>query len=336
MIEQEIEEQELFEHHRFEADKGQSLMRLDKFVTARIENATRTKVQKGIELGTVLVNNKVVKSNYLIKPFDVVTVILPTPPRNPELIPEDLPLDIFYEDETLLLINKKAGMVVHPGHNNYSGTLVNGLMYRFKNLPNYSEEMRPGLVHRIDKDTSGLLLIAKTEEALVHLAKQFFDHSISRIYHAIVWGNVKEDTGRIENYLGRNKSDRKIASVMDNPEDGKIAITHYKVIERYGFCTYIQCQLETGRTHQIRAHMKHIGHPLFADESYGGHKQLSQSKIPKFDTFIQNCFEVMQRQALHAKTLGFIHPESKKEMHFESELPEDFQSLLEKFRQIVK
>lgn len=336
MIEQEIEEQELFEHHRFEADKGQSLMRLDKFVTARIENATRTKVQKGIEIGTVLVNNKVVKSNYLIKPLDIVTVVLPTPPRNPELIPEDLPLDIFYEDEALLLINKKAGMVVHPGHNNYSGTLVNGLMYRFKNLPNYSEEMRPGLVHRIDKDTSGLLLIAKTEEALVHLAKQFFDHSISRIYHAIVWGNLKEDSGRIENYLGRNKSDRKIASVMDNPEDGKIAITHYKVLERYGFCTYIQCQLETGRTHQIRAHMKHIGHPLFADESYGGNKQLSQSKIPKFDTFIHNCFEIMQRQALHAKTLGFVHPVSKKEMHFESELPEDFQNLLEKFRQIVK
>jgi 23S rRNA pseudouridine1911/1915/1917 synthase len=337
LIEEEFsEESELFEHHRFVADKGQSLMRLDKFVTNRIENATRTKVQKGIELATILVNSKKVKSNYQIKPFDIVTVVLPNPPRNPELIAEDIPIDIFYEDDDIVLINKAAGMVVHPGFNNYTGTLVNALLYHFKSLPDYSDEMRPGLVHRIDKDTSGLLLVAKNEDALVFLAKQFFDHSIDRIYYALVWGDVKEDKGTVVGNIARDLKDRRLSGVFDNPEIGKHAVTHYKVLERFGFCTLLQCQLETGRTHQIRAHMKHIGHPLFADESYGGMNILRQSKLPKFDSFIENCFQIMPRQALHAKTLGFEHPTTHERVHFETELPEDFATVLEKLRVYTK
>lgn len=334
MIEEDLqEEQELFEHHRIVADKGQSLMRLDKFVTMRIENATRTKVQKGIEFGSILVNNKKVKSNYQIKPGDIVTVVLPNPPRNPELIAEDIPFEITYEDDDLILVNKAAGMVVHPGFNNYTGTLVNALLYHFKQLPKYSDEMRPGLVHRIDKNTSGLLLIAKTEDALVFLAKQFFDHSISRIYNAIVWGDVKEDKGTITGNIGRDLKDRRLSGVFTDPNIGKHAVTHYSVLERFGFCTLVECQLETGRTHQIRAHMKHIGHPLFADESYGGMKVVKTSRLPKYEQFIQNCFDIMPRQALHARTLGFIHPSSRQFVNFESALPEDFKTVLEKLRQ---
>ena len=336
MIEEDInEEQDLFEHHRITADKGQSLIRLDKFVTMRIENATRTKVQKGIEIGSVLVNDKKVKSNYQVKPGDTVTVVLPNPPRNPELIAEDIPLEIVYEDDELILINKKAGMVVHPGFNNYTGTLVNALLFYLKTLPEYSDEMRPGLVHRIDKDTSGLILIAKTEDALVYLAKQFFDHSISRVYHALVWGNPTNDSGTITGNISRDLKDRRISAVFQDENIGKHAVTHYRVLERFGFCTLVECKLETGRTHQIRAHMKHIGHPLFADEAYGGMKVLRSSKMPKFEQFIQNCFNLMPRQALHAKTLGFIHPKTKKALHFESELPEDFKNVLEKFRNSV-
>lgn len=308
-------------------------MRLDKFVTMRIENATRTKVQKGIEFGSILVNNNKVKSNYQIKPNDIVTVVLPNPPRNPELIAEDIPIEITYEDEDLILVNKSAGMVVHPGFNNYTGTLVNALLYHFKQLPKYSDEMRPGLVHRIDKNTSGLILIAKTEDALVYLAKQFFDHSISRIYNAIVWGDVKEDKGTITGNIGRDLKDRRLSGVFSDPEIGKHAVTHYRVLERFGFCTLVECQLETGRTHQIRAHMKHIGHTLFADESYGGLKILKTSKLPKYEQFIQNCFEILPRQALHARTLGFIHPRTRKNVHFESELPADMSAVLEKMRQ---
>ncbi len=333
MIEEDLnEEQELFEHHRIVADKGQSLMRLDKFVTMRIEHATRTKVQKGIEFGSILVNNKKVKSNYQIKPADIVTVVLPNPPRNPELIAEDIPFDIAYEDEDLILVNKSPGMVVHPGFNNYSGTLVNALLYHFKQLPKYSDEMRPGLVHRIDKNTSGLILIAKSEDALVYLAKQFFYHSISRIYNAIVWGDVKEDKGTITGNIGRDLKDRRLSGVFSDPAIGKHAVTHYRVLERFGFCTLIECQLETGRTHQIRAHMKHIGHTLFADESYGGLKILKTSKLPKYEQFIQNCFEILPRQALHARTLGFIHPRTRENVHFESELPEDMKTVIDKLR----
>jgi len=328
-------DQDLYEHHRFVADKGQMPMRLDKFVTMRIENATRTKVQKGIEMGTVLVNDRVIKSNYQIKPGDVVTVVLPNPPRNPELIAEDIPIDILYEDDDILLVNKAAGMVVHPGYNNYTGTLVNALLFHFKGLPEYSDEMRPGLVHRIDKDTSGLLLVAKTEEALVFLAKQFFDHSIERKYQALVWGDVVQEQGTIRGNLARDLKDRRLSAVFEDPEIGKHAVTHYRVLERFGFCTLIECQLETGRTHQIRAHMKHIGHPLFADDSYGGMKIVKQSKLPKYDQFIENCFKTMPRQALHAMTLGFVHPKSRKSIHFEVPLPDDFRQLLEKIRQYI-
>lgn len=330
------EDQELYEHFRLISDKGQSLIRLDKFVTSRIENATRTKVQKAIELGSVLVNDKAVKSNYQVKPLDIVTVVLPNPPRNPELIPENIPIEIVYEDDDLLLVNKTAGMVVHPGYNNYTGTLVNALLYHLQQLPAYSDEMRPGLVHRIDKDTSGLILIAKTENAMVHLAKQFYDHTISRVYNALVWGDVKNDEGTIDANLARDQKDRRIMAVYSGSEVGKKAVTHYKVLERFGFCTLVECRLETGRTHQIRAHMKHLGHPLFADESYGGMKIIKFSKLPKFEHFIENCFTIMSRQALHARTLGFIHPETKKYMHFESVLPDDFKNVLEKIRNFGK
>lgn len=326
------EDQDLYEHHRFVADKGQTPIRLDKFVTVRIENATRTKVQKGIEIGSVIVNGKTVKSNYQIKPGDIVTVVLPNPPRNPELIAEDIPINIIYEDEALLLVNKAAGMVVHPGFNNYSGTLVNALLFHLKHLPEYSDEMRPGLVHRIDKDTSGLILIAKTESALVHLAKQFYDHSIERVYYALVWGDVKENQGRISGNIGRDLKDRRLSAVFTDGETGKPAATNYKVLERFGFCTLVECKLETGRTHQIRAHMKHIGHTLFSDDTYGGMKILAHSKLPRYESFIQNCFSIMPRQALHAKTLGFTHPETRKPMFFDSELPKDFSDLLTKLR----
>jgi 23S rRNA pseudouridine1911/1915/1917 synthase len=326
------EDQDLFEHHRFVADKRQTLMRLDKFVTMRIENATRTRVQKGIELGSILVNNKISKSNYQVKPDDIVTVVLPDPPKNPELIAENIPIDILYEDDELIMVNKAAGMVVHPGFNNYTGTLVNALLYHIQHLPKYSDEMRPGLVHRIDKDTSGLILIAKTEDALVYLAKQFFDHSISRIYNALAWGNIENNEGTIRGNLARDLKDRRLSAVFDDPDTGKHAVTHYKVLERFGFCTLVECRLETGRTHQIRAHMKHIGHPLFADESYGGLKIVKQSKLPKYEHFIDNCFRIMPRQALHARTLGFIHPKTRKPVHFEVELPEDFKTVLEKIR----
>jgi 23S rRNA pseudouridine1911/1915/1917 synthase len=333
--EETIEEQDLFEHYRFVADKGQEPMRLDKFLTMRIENATRTKVQKGIEVGSVLVNQRQVKSNYQIKPTDIVTVVLPNPPRNPELIAENIPINIVYEDESLVLINKNAGMVVHPGYNNYSGTLVNALLFHISKLPEYSDEMRPGLVHRIDKDTSGLILVAKSETALVHLAKQFYDHSINRIYNALVWGDVKNDNGTVVGNISRDLKDRRLSAVFEDPAIGKHAVTHYKVLERFGFCTLIECKLETGRTHQIRAHMKYIGHTLFADDAYGGLKILAHSKLPKYESFIQNCFEIMSRQALHAKTLGFVHPETKKQLDFNSELPSDFSDVLIKIRHYI-
>ncbi|MEZ4805149.1 MAG: RluA family pseudouridine synthase [Bacteroidia bacterium] len=334
--EEQLEDQDLYEHHRFIADPGQTAMRLDKFVTMRIENATRTKVQKGIEIGSVLVNTKAVKSNYQVKPHDIITVVLPNPPKNPELIAQDIPINIVYEDDDLLLVNKEAGMVVHPGFNNSTGTLVNALLFHLQSLPQYSDEMRPGLVHRIDKNTSGLLLIAKTEDALVHLAKQFYDHSIERVYHALVWGNVKEDKGTITGNIARDLKDRRLSAVFEDESIGKHAVTHYKVLERFWFATLVECKLETGRTHQIRAHMKHIGHTLFADEAYGGLKVLSHSKLTKYESFINNCFSIMSRQALHAKTLGFVHPSDGKNMFFDSDLPDDFAEVLDKIRSYSK
>lgn len=326
------EEDGLYEHHRIVADRGQSLMRVDKFLVERLPNVTRNRIQNAIEAESIQINGKSVKVSYKIKPFDIVTIVLSTPPRNEEVIAEDIPLNIVFEDEHLLIVNKKPGMVVHPAYGNWTGTLVNALVFHLANLPTHKNgEIRPGLVHRIDKDTSGLLVVAKSELAMTYLAKQFFDHSIERTYYALVWGVPKEPNGVIKTYLGRSVLDRKVTAVYDDPEKGKIAITHYKVLQSFDYVSLVQCNLETGRTHQIRAHMKYLGHPLFSDEMYGGSKILKGQQTGKFKAFIENCFSIMPRQALHAKTLGFVHPSTKKWMQFDTELPEDFQSVLQRF-----
>ena len=324
---------ELYEHYRFVADKGQNPLRVDKFLMNLVQNATRNKIQKAAAAGNIFVNDKPVKSNYKVKGGDVVTVLFEHPPYEYLLVPENIPLDIVYEDEALVVVNKPAGMVVHPGHGNYSGTLINALTYHFENLPNNSSN-RPGLVHRIDKDTSGLLVIAKTEEAMVHLAKQFFDKSTEREYVALVWGNVEIDEGFFEGIIGRHPNDSLQNTVFegDEKEQGKPAITRYKVLERLGYVTLVSCRLETGRTHQIRVHMKHIGHTLFNDERYGGDKILKGTTFTKYKQFVENCFKVLPRQALHARTLGFIHPISGEFMRFESSIPEDMETCLEKWR----
>lgn len=331
-LEDDNQEEELFEHHSFTVDPGQETTRIDKWLCDRIANASRTKVQAAIEADCVLVNDRSIKNNYKIKPGDKIRVLLPEPPRDTEVYGEDLPLDILYEDSHLLVLNKAAGMVVHPGFNNYSGTLVNALVYHFGQLPQKDAYHRPGLVHRIDKDTSGLLVIGKTEFTLSHLGKQFYEHSIHRRYWALVWGDVKEDEGTIRGQLARDLKDRRKSKHYDDPEIGKLAITHYKVLERYHFCTLVECRLETGRTHQIRAHMTHLGHPLFSDEMYGGRDIRKESALPRYKQFIANGFEIMPRQALHAKELGFVHPQSQEWMQFDCPLPDDFQQLLEKIR----
>jgi len=328
-------EDELFEHFRFEVPKGQALLRIDKYLMNLIQNATRNKIQNAATEGNIFVNDIPVKSNYKVKPFDVVTVMLTHPPFENHILPEDLPLNIVYEDDALLLINKEPGMVVHPGHGNYTGTLVNALAHHFDNLPMNSSE-RPGLVHRIDKDTSGLLVVAKTEAAMTHLAKQFESKTSEREYIALVWGNVADEAGTIEGNLARHLKDRMQMAVFADPEIGKPAITHYKVLERFGYVTLISCKLETGRTHQIRAHMKHIGHPLFNDERYGGHLILKGTTFTKYKQFIENCFKALPRQALHAKTLGFVHPNTGEMMRFDTELPQDFQDCIEKWRNYGK
>ncbi|HEX9151675.1 MAG TPA: RluA family pseudouridine synthase [Flavobacterium sp.] len=324
-------EEELFEHFRFEVPKGQTPLRIDKYLMGLIQNATRNKIQSAATEGNIFVNDATVKSNYKVKANDVVRVMLTHPPYENHIIPENIPLDIVYEDETLLLINKLPGMVVHPGHGNYTGTLVHALAYHFDNLPMNSSE-RPGLVHRIDKDTSGLLVIAKTEAAMTHLAKQFEAKTSEREYIALVWGNVVQEQGTIEGNLARHLKDRMQMAVFADPEIGKPAVTHYKVLERFGYVTLISCQLETGRTHQIRAHLKHIGHPLFNDERYGGHLILKGTTFTKYKQFIENCFKALPRQALHAKTLGFIHPTTGEMMRFDTELPQDFKDCIEKWR----
>jgi 23S rRNA pseudouridine1911/1915/1917 synthase len=324
-------EDELFEHFRFEVPKGQTSLRIDKYLMSLIQNATRNKIQTAATEGNIFVNDATVKSNYKVKANDVVRVMLTHPPYENHIIPENIPLDIVYEDDTLLLINKLPGMVVHPGHGNYTGTLVHALAYHFDNLPMNSSE-RPGLVHRIDKDTSGLLVIAKTEAAMTHLAKQFEAKTSEREYVALVWGNVVEEKGTIEGNLARHLKDRMQMAVFADPEIGKPAVTHYKVLERFGYVTLISCQLETGRTHQIRAHLKHIGHPLFNDERYGGHLILKGTTFTKYKQFIDNCFKALPRQALHAKTLGFVHPTTGEMMRFDTELPQDFQDCIEKWR----
>ena len=329
-------EQDLYEHLRIVVDKGQSLLRLDKFLMIRIENASRNRIQNSIEAGNVLVNEKAAKASYKVKPFDVISIVLPHPPRDTEVYPEDIPLDFVYEDNDVIIINKPAGMVVHPGFNNYTGTLVNALVFHFNQLPQLpGNEGRPGLVHRIDKDTSGLLLISKNERAITHLAKQFFDHTISRKYVALVWGDITDD-GTVEGYIGRSAKDRKVMAVYNDPEKGKWSVTHYKVLERFNYVTLIECELETGRTHQIRAHMKHIGHPLFNDGTYGGNKILKGTVFSKYKQFVENCFELLPRQALHAKSLGFVHPVSREFLYFESEIPADIAAVIEKWRNYVK
>ena len=325
------EEQDLFEHFRLVVDKGQSLLRIDKFLMNRMENATRNRIQNAADLGCILVNEKAVKSSYKVKPLDVISIVLPHPPRDTEIYPENIPLNIVFEDEEIVIINKTAGMVVHPGFNNYTGTLVHALAYHFENLPNLNGNYaRPGLVHRIDKDTSGLLVISKNEQAMTFLAKQFFDHSIHRKYVALVWGDIAEG-GTVSGYIGRSLKDRRVMDIYDTEEKGKWSVTHYKVLERLNYVTLIECELETGRTHQIRAHMQHIGHPLFNDASYGGDKILKGTSFTKYKQFIDNCFSICPRQSLHAKSLGFLHPKTKQELYFETEMPSDMLQLLDKW-----
>lgn len=329
-------DQDLFEHLRIVVDKGQSLLRIDKFLMSRVENASRNRIQNAIDAGNVLVNDTQIKASYKVKPEDVISVVFPHPPRDTEVYPEDIPLDIIYEDNDLLIVNKDAGMVVHPGYNNYTGTLVNALTFHFNLLPQMpGNDGRPGLVHRIDKDTSGLLVIAKNEWTMTHLAKQFYDHSIERRYVALVWGDIIED-GTITGYIGRSLKDRRVMSMYDKEDQGKWSVTHYKVLERLGYVTLIECQLETGRTHQIRTHLQSIGHPLFNDAMYGGDKILKGTVFSKYKQFIDNCFAILPRQALHAQVIGFLHPTSKKNIRFDKPLPEDFRLCLEKWRSYVQ
>ncbi|WP_444671103.1 RluA family pseudouridine synthase [Flavobacterium columnare] len=331
-IEKEEEwENDLYEHYKFDIPKGQSSMRVDKYLMTSIENTTRNKIQQAAEKGFILANDIAVKSSYKIKPFDEIKVVLSHPPFENKIIPENIPLDIIYEDDALIVINKPVGLVVHPGHGNYTGTLANALAFHFENLPMNSSN-RPGLVHRIDKDTSGLLVVAKTEQAMAHLAKQFEEKTTEREYIAIVWGNIEEDYGTIKGNIARHSTDRMQMAVYTDSSIGKHAVTHYKVIERLSYVTVVSCKLETGRTHQIRVHMKHIGHTLFNDERYGGHFILKGTTFSKYKQFVENCFKILPRQALHAKTLGFEHPVTKEYMRFNTELPEDMVLCIEKWR----
>lgn len=326
------EEQELFEHFRFIVDKGQGLLRIDKFLMMRIENASRNKIQNAAKADCILVNEKPVKQNYRVKPNDIISVVMTHPPREVEIIPENISVDVVYEDDDVLVINKKPGMVVHPGYGNYTGTLVNALTFYFKDYPlQNGEPVRPCLVHRIDKNTSGIILVAKNELAQTRLAADFFYHTIQRKYQALVWGDFDVESGTIEGNLGRSLKDRKVMTVFPEGDHGKNAITHYKILRRFGYVTLIECQLETGRTHQIRAHLKYIGHPLFNDETYGGDQIIKGTIFSKYKQFIENCFKILPRQALHAKSLGFKHPTTKKFLEFNSELPEDMQQLIEKW-----
>jgi 23S rRNA pseudouridine1911/1915/1917 synthase len=333
MAEEDIDQQELFEHYRFNADPGQSLLRIDKFIFTRIENASRTRIQNAANAGNILVNNKPVKPNYKVKPGDIIQIVLPTPPREIEIIPENIPIDIVYEDDDVVVVNKDPGMVVHPAYGNYTGTLVNALMWHFKDLPLFQTgELRPGLVHRIDKDTSGILVIAKNELALNKLSKQFFNRTTDRKYIALIWGTPVPSKGTITGNVGRNIRDRKIMQVFPDGNQGKTAITHYKVLENLGYVSVIECKLETGRTHQIRVHFSYIKHPLFNDDEYGGDQILKGTTFSKYQQFVKNCFKILPRQALHAKSLAFDHPVSGKRLLFDSELPDDMKLVIEKWR----
>jgi len=333
------EERELYEHWSVKVDKGQTMLRIDKYLMISMKNATRTKIQAACDNGAVMVNGKPVKSNYKVKPLDQISIVLSTPPRDIEITPENIPVNIVYEDDHIVVINKNPGMVVHPGYGNYHGTLVNALMYHFQNLPvsrtqisNSLALQRPGLVHRIDKNTSGIMIVAKTELAMTLLAKDFFDRNLDRKYIALVWGDVKEDEGTIVGNVGRDLRNRKVMNVFPDGEHGKHAITHYKVLERFGYVTLVECKLETGRTHQIRVHMRYLGHPLFNDNEYGGDRILKGNTTSKYKQFVENCFALLPRQALHAKTLGIKHPATKEPMFFDSELPADMQQAIDKWR----
>jgi 23S rRNA pseudouridine1911/1915/1917 synthase len=333
------EGQELFEHFRFVVDKGQAITRIDKYLVNCMSNTSRNRIQEAAEAGNILANGKPVKSNYRAKPLDVITIVLAYPPNEFQIIPQDIPLNIVYEDDEIMLVNKQPDLVVHPGFGNFDGTLLNAVAWHMKDNPGFdANDSRIGLVHRIDKDTSGLILIAKTEEAKTLLGKQFFDKTTQRRYQALVWGNVKEDEGTIIGALARDPRDRMLFTVFPEGENpaAKHAVTHYKVIERMAYVTLVECRLETGRTHQIRVHMKHIGHTLFNDERYGGHDILKGTTATKYKQFVKNCFEICPRQALHAKTLGFVHPRTGEMMHFESELPDDMQQLIDKWRNYAK
>ena len=335
-IEPSPEEVQLYEHFRVTVDKGQDLVRVDKYLFDKLTNVSRNRIQKAADAGYIMANEKPVKSNYRVKPLDVITVMLDRPYYDNEVIPEDIPLNIVYEDDVLMVVNKPAGMVVHPGHGNYTGTLINGVAWHMKDVPDWDmNDAHVGLVHRIDKDTSGLLVIAKTPEAKTILGEQFFNKTTKRRYRALVWGNFEEDEGTVVGNIGRNPKDRMQMTVLPEGE-GKHAVTHYRVLERFGYVTLVECILETGRTHQIRVHMKHIGHVLFNDERYGGQEVLRGNRTTKYKQFINNCFEICPRQALHAMTLGFKHPVTGEDMYFTSELPEDMTALLDKWRNYYK
>ncbi len=327
------EQEELYEHFHVNVDPGQEAVRIDRFLSGRLRNVSRNKVQQALRADNILVNGKPVKPNYLVRPDDSISVVMAEPPRDTDVLPEDIPLDIVYEDDDVLVVNKKAGMVVHPAYGNYTGTLVNALSYYFGNRPGEeNQEHMPFLVHRIDKDTSGILLVAKNEMAQAKLAHDFYCHNIDRQYRALVWGDFEEDEGTVDANLGRSMADRRVMEVCKDPDMGKHAVTHWKVVERFGYVTLIECRLETGRTHQIRAHMRSIGHPLFNDAMYGGNRILKGTIFSKYKQFVNNCFEMLPRQALHAKSLGFTHPMTGKYLFFDSELPADMASVLEKWR----
>ena len=333
---EEVQQPELYEHFRVVVDKGQAPIRIDKYLFERIVNASRNRIQAAADAGFVMANGKPVKSSYKVKPLDVLTVMMDRPRYENDIIPEDIPLDIVYEDADLMVINKPAGLVVHPGCGNYHGTLVNAIAWHLKDVPSYDpNDPQVGLVPRIDKDTSGLLVVAKTPDAKTSLGLQFYNKTTKREYNALVWGIVDEDEGTIVGNIGRNPKDRMQMAVLSDPTQGKHAVTHYKVLERLGYVTLVKCVLETGRTHQIRVHMKHIGHVLFNDERYGGHEILKGTNFSKYKQFVNNCFDICPRQALHAKTLGFVHPRTGEEMFFTSELPEDMTRLLEKWRAYI-
>jgi len=331
------ETSELFEHFRFEADPGQTPLRIDKFLFNKLEGTSRSRIQAAANAGNILSNGQAVKPNYRVKPGDILSIVLPHPPRKLELIPEDIPLDIVFEDEYVIVLNKEAGLVVHPGYGNYTGTMVNALMYHLRDNPLFhSGEERPGLVHRIDKNTSGLLVVAKNELSLNKLASQFFHKSSTRTYYALAWGDMKEEEGTIRGHIGRNPKDRKQMCVFPDGEQGKEAVTHYRVIERLGYVNLLECRLETGRTHQIRVHLQYMGHPLFNDPEYGGDRILRGTTFTRYRQFVENCFKLLPGQALHARTLGFAHPVSGKEMLFEAPLPEGFSAVLQKWRTYIQ